>query len=62
MVRPPSPDNLTLATSAGVVYFKPLEVTDSIYAAQKSESKSPSANGKYTQIVPIVDVNIAYRF
>ena len=55
-------DNLTVAASAGVVYFKPLEVTDSIYGTQKGESKSPSANGKYTQIVPIVDVNIAYRF
>ncbi len=55
-------DNLALAGSAAVVYFTPLTVTDSIYGQQKGESKSPSANGDYTSIVGIVDVNAVYTF
>jgi len=55
-------DHLAIATSAAFVYFKPLTVTDSIYGLQKGESKSPSANGSYTQIVPIFDLNANYTF
>jgi long-chain fatty acid transport protein len=55
-------ENLKLAASAAVVYFTPLSVKDSIYGTQKGESKSPSANGDYTSIVPIVDVNGIYTF
>lgn len=39
-----------------------MTVTDSIYETQKGESKSPSANGSYKQIVPIIDVNANYTF
>ncbi len=55
-------DHLAFATSAAVVYFKPITVTDSIYETQKGESKSPSANGSYKQIVPILDLNASYTF
>ena len=55
-------ENLKLAASAAVVYFTPLTVTDSIYGTQKGESKSPSANGEYKSIVPMVDLNGIYTF